>query len=626
MIMTSETVTQPDSGSNEWGCSRSLTIEEIETLERHGCTADDWGTITVAEDFTPEHLSNVTFCGEVCLGVFDKQIEVEDGFMRHSGIRNAVLHDVAVGDNCLIENIGCYISRYDIGEECCIANVGRITSDESATYGEMNVVPVLNEAGSGNVIIYDGLTSQMAAFMVAHASDGELWAELRAMVKRDVDGRRMARGAIGYRAKIVNTREITNTIVGDECEISGASRISECTLSCTGEAGIYIGSDVICENTVVAAGASVLDGSTVDNCYIGEACHIGRGFSAENSLFFANSYMDNGEACAAFCGPFSVSHHKSTLLIGGMFSFYNAGSGTNYSNHAYKLGPLHYGILGRGSKTASGAHLLMPAHIGPFSMLMGKIQNHPDTRDLPFSYVIASGNTTFVVPGRNLITVGTWRDTDKWPHRDMRPRTRRGSIVNFDWLSPYTLLAVIRGKRMLEKLREESGDADTYSFAGCTIRNRSLADGIRFYDMAIRIYMGEAVRNHYCELPESSIGTGEWTDMAGLIVPETEVELLAGDIKNGAIGDIRMVEDRFMTMHTNYENYKWNWTYRVILDYFGLDMLTDVDMRRIADEYEAARIEWLGAIRRDAEREFALGDVDESVLGDFLAKLENRQD
>ncbi|MDO4934642.1 MAG: DUF4954 family protein, partial [Prevotella sp.] len=331
---------------------RSLTLDEIAAMESQGCTAGDWNTVRVAEAFSPGYVRDVTFCGTVCLGVFDKQIEIGEGFMRQAGIRNAVLRDVTVGDNCLIENIGCYISRYDIAEECYIANVGRMATDDGATYGNGNVVSVLNEAGDGNVIIYDGLTSQMAAFMVAHASDADFMARMRAMVARDVETRRPECGTIGYRVKITNTREIVNTIVGDDCEISGASLISDCTLTGTPEAGTYIGHDVICENTVVAAGASVTDGAKVSCCFIGEACHIGRGFSAENSLFFANSYMANGEACAAFCGPFTVSHHKSTLLIGGMYSFYNAGSGTNFSNHAYKLGPIHYGTLGRGSKTA----------------------------------------------------------------------------------------------------------------------------------------------------------------------------------------------------------------------------------------------------------------------------------
>ena len=141
---------------------RSLTIDEISVLEQNRCHADDWACINVAEDFSPEYISDVDFYGEVTLGVFDKTIQIDEGFSRHTGIRRAVLRDVTVGDNCLIENVGNYISRYDIGEECIISNVGLIATTNSATYGQNNEVALLNEAGDPNVILYDSLTSQMA--------------------------------------------------------------------------------------------------------------------------------------------------------------------------------------------------------------------------------------------------------------------------------------------------------------------------------------------------------------------------------------------------------------------------------------------------------------------------------
>lgn len=601
---------------------RSLTVDEIGVLEKQGCTADDWAQISVAEDFVPHYVRDVSFYGEVSLGAFDKQIEVDEGFMRHSGIRNAVLNDVSVGDNCLIENIGSHISRCTIGDECHIANVGLIATTEGASYGEGNEIAVLNEAGSGNVILYSGLTSQMAAFMVEHAADRSLWPALREMAGAYVARHAPARSTLGYGVKIVNTCEVVNACISDECEISGASRLCDCTLAGTPEAGVYIGDGVVCENTVVQAGASVVGGARLYNCLVGEACHVGRGFSAESSLFFANSHVDNGEACAAFCGPFTVSHHKSTLLIGGRYSFYNAGSATNYSNHAYKLGPIHHGTLERGAKTASGAHMVMPAAIGAFSVCMGRIDTHPDTRRLPFSYVIASAGATYVVPGRNLVTVGTYRDVAKWPRRDMRPRTGRQSIVNFDWLSPLTVAAAAAGKRLLETLRsEQGGTAASYTYGGCVIKNHWLQKGIALYDMAIRMYMGEAVRGHYCELPESTVGTGGWTDLGGLLVPETEVELLAEDIRRGEVDELQMVDDRFITMHAGYGSHKWNFTYRLILDYFGLDTLTASDLARVEEAYAAARRDWLAAVRHDAEREFALGDVEEDVLAGFLAGM-----
>ena len=146
---------------------RPLTDDEIITLEEHGCTAEDWTYVNVADDFTPSHIKDVRFCGTVNLGVFEKNVEVGQDFYMHSGVRNATLRNVTIGDNSLVENIGNYISNYVIGEECCIRNVCTIETTAEATFGEGNTISVLNEAGSGNVVLFRGLTSNLAALMVS---------------------------------------------------------------------------------------------------------------------------------------------------------------------------------------------------------------------------------------------------------------------------------------------------------------------------------------------------------------------------------------------------------------------------------------------------------------------------
>ncbi len=360
---------------------------------------------------------------------------------------------------------------------------------------------------------------------------------------------------------------------------------------------------------------------------MGEACQITNGFTAENSIFFANSYMANGEACAAFCGPFSASHHKSSLLIGGMFSFYNAGSATNFSNHAYKMGPMHYGILERGTKTASGAYLLMPANIGTFSVCFGKLMHHPDTRNLPFSYLIAYGDTMYLSPGRNLTTVGLYRDIRKWPKRDMRPKNGQKSIVNFDWLSPFSVGEIVEGKKILERLREASGDnVTTYNFHEYVINASSLRKGIKYYDIALRIFMGAVLKRHQVELPKSAVGTGRWIDLCGLLMPESEETQLIEDIKNGVIKDVNQILDRFIVINANYPEYRWTWAYRMILDYYGLETLTEKDAANIHQDYVTARRSWIAEIRKDAEKEYAMGDVEDEVLENFLEKLDHEVD
>ena len=604
---------------------RSLTIDEISVLEQNRCHADDWACITVAEDFSPEYISDVDFYGEVTLGVFDKTIQIDEGFSRHAGIRRAVLRDVTVGDNCLIENVGNYISRYDIGEECVISNVGMIATTDSATYGQNNQVALLNEAGDPNVILYDALTSQMAAFMMRSVGDKDVWEGLRRMVALYVESCRPERGVIGYRVKITNTREIVNVLISDDCEINGASCLSEVTLKGSSDASIYIGHDVICENSIVQSGSSILDGAKLDNCFVGEACHIGRGFSAESSVFFANSYMDNGESCAAFCGPFSVSHHKASLLIGVETSFYNAGSATNYSNHAYKMGPIHYGTLQRGSKTASGAHILMPSNVATFSMCMGKIQTHPDTRHLPFSYVIADGMTTWLVPGCNFATVGTYRDIMKWPKRDKRPLNGRRSIVNTEWLSPFVVQQVTEGRNYLRQLEandELNDEANAHvSGEGFTMRCSSALRGIGYYDMAIRMFLADAVRKEGEALPSSSTGTGEWLDLSGMYAPKSEIDQLADDIRFSSLDEIMQVDDRLLDIHNHYSEYKWNYAYRLALNYYALDTITSDDIEMIIRKGDEARSQWIARIRKDAEKEFSLGDVSDEQLDDFLRGL-----
>lgn len=601
---------------------RLLSDEEIGILEENGCTAEDWTSLNVDYDFNPAFIRNVRFYGTVNLGVFEKNIEVTNGFMKHSGISNATLRNVTIGDNCLIENVGCYINNYVIGDECCICNVATMETTAEATFGEGNTISVLNEAGNGNVVLFRGLTANIAALMVAHPDDKDLSAALKTMARNDISQRLADRGTIGNRVRITNTTEITNTNIDDNCEVNGACRLSDCTLAAAPDDSVYIGSGVICENSIIADGSSVLNSAKVFNCYVGEACQITNGFTAESSLFFANTYMANGEACAAFCGPFSASHHKSSLLIGCMTSFYNAGSCTNFSNHAYKMGPVHYGTLERGSKTASGSHTLLPATIGAFSMCMGKISGHPDTRRLPFSYIIGTGRDTVLVPGKNIATVGLYRDISKWPRRDVRMESAKNTLINYDWLSPFTINEIMEGREELGRLlRIQGEDAAVYEYEGCKISGKSLRRGLRLYDMAVELFIGEVLMSHDLDDRCAASGAGGWSDLSGLLLPSSEVERVIEKIKLGIISTVNDLTEVFVAYNDMYGEYLWTFTVSLIKYYLGNDELTEEDFELMRERGKAAREAWLDEIRRDAEKEFSMGDVDRATLDKFLAQL-----
>lgn len=581
--------------------------------------------VLVTSEFMPQRVHFVTFVGNIKIGSLQGSIWVSDDFDKPCGLYHVTLNNVTIGDDCLIENVRGYISNYYIGDNCYISDVYSIETTSHASYGEGKVISVLNEVGDGNAMIFDGLSSQLAALMVKYEHDKEFTHSIRSLITNYIAERRKKTntGTINNQVRILNTGRIINCHIGSSCIIDSANRLEECTLKSMPNAPVKIGTGVILESTVVYNGSTISNNAKLEGCFVGEACKIVDGFTAENSLFFANNHMANGEACAAFCGPFSASHHKCSLLIGTQMSFYNAGSATNFSNHAYKMGPMHYGTLERGTKTASGSYILLPAQIGTFSVCFGKLMHHPDTRKLPFSYLIAYGEQMYLIPGRNLTTVGLYRDIRKWPKRDKRPEGSKNSIINFDWLSPFSVGSIMVAKRTLEALKEVAGDVENYVYHDYFIKNSSLKKGIKYYDIALRLYMGALLKRHKLERPLSETGTGKWSDLSGMLLPVSEEERVVEMVKNGQFKNIMDIRDELLHIHENYNEYRWAWSYRLIKEYYGIEGdVTSEYAEKIEADYIAARRAWIAEIRKDAQREYELGDVTPETLNGFLSSLD----
>ena len=79
---------------------RNLHQEEIAALQNNACTAEDWSQIEVGEGFDASYVHGTAFSGRVRLGRFEKSFTLPGGIKRHSGISDATLHNVTVGDNC----------------------------------------------------------------------------------------------------------------------------------------------------------------------------------------------------------------------------------------------------------------------------------------------------------------------------------------------------------------------------------------------------------------------------------------------------------------------------------------------------------------------------------------------
>ena len=601
---------------------RKLTSAEIEVLKQQVCSASDWKQIEVAEGFLPETVHHTRFSGHVRLGVFRKEFCLPGGIRKPSGIGFATLHNVTVGDDCCIENVKNYIANYEIGHDTFIENVDIILTDGVSSFGNGVEVSVLSETGGREVMIFDNLTAQTAYVMALYRHRPEMVSRLRAMIGSYVEGVSSAVGTIGSNVTIVDSGYIKNVKVGDFCKIEGASRLKNGSINSKEEAPVHVGVGVIGDDFIISSGSNVEDGVTFSRCFIGQACTLGHNYSASDSLFFSNCQGENGEACAIFAGPFTVTHHKSTLLIAGMFSFMNAGSGSNQSNHMYKLGPIHQGIMERGAKTASDSYILWPAKVGAFSLVMGRHVSHQDTSDLPFSYLIEQQNTSFIMPGANLKSVGTIRDAKKWPVRDKRKDPVLLDQINFNLLSPYTIQKMLNGVAILKDLQRISGvNSDAYTYQSGKIKRSSLKNGLKYYGMAIDKFLGNSLITRIMSseftsveelraafVPKSVYGEGDWVDMSGLIAPKDAVTALLDDIESGIVSDVASVNDRFAQMHRMYYQYEWKWAYRVIQEYYGVDFetVTAEKLMELVLKWKDSVVGLDNLIYDDARKEFSL--------------------
>jgi hypothetical protein len=622
---------------------RNLTGPEIDAMKLNDCSCEDWNNVRVVAGFDPSRCKNVIFSGEINLGVFNEPFTDESGVNIPSGILNARLHNCTIGSNVIINNIGDYIANYNIEDKVVIKNCGKIHTEGISSFGNGTSVAVLNETGGRAVKIWDRLSAHEAYVIAMYRHRRNAISIIEKMVDDYSSFHSSETGTIGYSSRIFNCSNIRNIRLGPFSHVEGSMTLNEGSVNSCESDPVYIGPGVIMEHFIVCSGSIVTESTLIDKCFIGQGCILAKHYSAENSLFFANCGGYHGEACSIFAGPYTLTHHKSTLLISGIFSFMNAGSGSNQSNHMYKLGPIHQGIMERGSKTTSDSYLLWPARIGPFTLVMGRHYKNLDTSSLPFSYLIESNDESILVPGINLRSVGTIRDAQKWPVRDRRKDPLKIDQVNFNLLSPYTIRKMFDGRQILQKLRSESAKGvSVYIYNNMQIRGASLDRGIEFYQTGINKFLGNSLikRLENTEFrtnkemrkrltPDQQKGKGEWVDLAGLIAPKSEVDKLLDDIESGRVTSGAALSKSFIEMHSSYYDWEWTWVCERIEEEAGISVnkITADNVINIVEKWKKSVVELDNLLYEDARKEFTLSSMTGFGIdgGDKVKKLDFEQ-
>ena len=621
---------------------RPLSPAETRQLEQQGCTAEDWKRVEVAPDIDLRHVTHVHFSGSNRIGAFRKTITLPGGVACHTGIRHATLHDTTVGDDCLIEHIHGYIAHYDIGTGCVLLRTDTLAMTGPSAFGNGTELSVMSESGGREIVMHDRLSAQEAYLQAMYRHDGAFIRNLRKLALDYAARQTSTRGTVGNGTQIVRCGVIYNVRIGACSRLEGATRLENGTINSLADAPTVVGEGVIARDFILQSGCHVTDGAMLTRCHVGQASVIGHGFSATDAYFACNCQAEHGEACAIWAGPYTVTHHKSTLLIGGMFSFMNAGSGTNQSNHAYKLGPRHHGVLERGCKTASGSHIAWPARVGAFSLVMGHCLPGTDSSEWPFAYLVEQGAAHYVIPGITLRGVGTLRDIGKWPARDGRsPEVPWLDEVSYEAFSPYTMGRVWQAVQTLEGLAGRySEEVREVERNGLRLKGKAVRQGLEWYRLALDRYLGEQLLAQleahedipadklYEALRPAAPYCGRWGDIGGMLAPMDEIHALEREVATGQLARTEDLAPRFRRIHGQYAAFAWAWTWHLLHEIYPdahgdgfveklclpvlrawADAATELNRQIIADAQKDILPSPLAGFGIDGDEETALADA-----------------
>lgn len=570
---------------------RALTEQECRQLTSQGCTAVNWEDITVDEYFDAGRIHNCGFYGRV---------EIEGGAM--------------------MRNIG-RLSNYRICKGVVVENIAVLETVGSSAFGNGVTVAAVNENGGRAITLFTELTAQTAYILAMYRHRAATVNRLEEIIRRDyTEPLTSVTGTISRGARITGCGIIRNVRIGENAVIEGAAYLENGTIHSFAGQKTYIGSGVNIRDFIVCGNSRIDCGCVLERCFFGNGTHASA-LTAVDSLLFAGSHCDNCELCSVFAGPYTISHHKSTLLIAGMFSFFNAGSGTNQSNHLLKSGPVHQGIHQRGCKYGSDAYMMLPALDGAFTTIIGRHKNHPDTESFPFSILIENEGQSWLLPASNLAACGPRRDFAKWPLRDRRDSHSR-DIINFEECNPFLAERIARAIAVSEELSAKESDVHIYK--RMRIKSSMLRRGLKLYRLAYDKYLGAMLSSG--ATPDVT-GAGHWSDIAGMYIPASLADSILDDLDNGIIDSANALCGTLAKAAEKYENYAAGWAYGELERILGRPPLsediTDV-VERSCDA--ASKLDALAQedIRSEQEISMSVGygidaEDDFAKLNDFKA-------
>ena len=608
---------------------RNLTNEEINFLKSQGCSSQSWEKILI-KNVDLSRIKDVQFHGKIKINALNGMVKYHKKVKLLASINRATLINVYINGNVYINNVGRFIENYKIENGVIIENAGSIYMEGESSFGNGVETSPIMEGDGRSVKIFYRLNSHIAYLVAMYRHEKVMREKINTLIDEYTKQKTRRFGKIKKYAQIINARLIKNSLIDPYETIENTDEINNTTVISTKECPSYIGTSVILKDSIVLKGAHIVDGTVIKKAFIGEGVKLGRQFSCEDSLLFANCEGEHGEMFSIFAGPYTVTHHKATLLIASHFSFFNAGSGTNQSNHMYKLGPYHHGFMERGCKTGSNSYILWPSHIGAFSTVIGAHYDNVDTSDFPFSYITEHGyHQTRLIPALNLFGVGLSRDENKWRDRDRRKGDKKDLII-FNVFSPYTVSKMIKSEKILKEIKKENNNIynkDFLTYKNMIIKISSLDKYSKRYSIAIDLYLHNKILSYIensknideiiknLQYNENTIFE-KWVDIGGLICAKQRVDNIIKDLEDDKINDIKSLIERFENIYNIYSEDEKSWVMDIVKSRYNINDINKETIKKLLEDHKLLLEEAYNIFYKDVEKEYDVSKMVSSGIDD----------
>ena len=478
---------------------RSLTEDEIATLRENRNAAMDWGNVRVAEGFDPRRVRESRFHGQVILGRFDEDAEIEPGLEVYTGIFRSLISNCEIGNNATVHDVRG-LSRMIVKEGAIIFNCGSVICSGKTAFGNGIELPIAIETGGREVRTFAEITVDVAAQAASSRGDADLLTRYSQLTDKYIEQVSSEFGVIGNDSVILNTPRVENVYMGDCCRIVDAAGVVNCTLLGNEEEPAVIKEGAFVRDSILQWGAEVASGAIVDRSVLTEHSHVERHGKVTDSILGPNTGVGEGEVTASLVGPFVGFHHQALLIA----AFWpegkgNVGYGANIgSNHTSKA-PDQEIWCGEGTFFGLGVNIKFPADFtdAPYSIIATAVDTLPQKVSFPFSLINSPGESVQgISPAYNEIVPG-WVISDniytvrRNEGKYLKRNKARRSEFNFEVFRPSIMDQVLAARAALVTVDEKKDfytDRDIPGLGKNYMKEESRLKAIETYSFYLRNY------------------------------------------------------------------------------------------------------------------------------------------